>query len=211
MDGILISSLESAERNWAKWAEMRGVDPELTVKTMHGRRAIEVVALLCPDRDPEDELKIIENLEISDNEGLTVLPGVLELLRTLPLDRWTIVTSSTERLTRSRLAVAGFPMPERLVTAERVTWGKPHPEPFVAGAELLGFMPRECVVFEDAASGVEAGRAAGCTVVATTFSHAAEELDAAHYRISDLTGVKVERDGDELMLRLATLEQREIR
>ena len=110
----------------------------------------------------------------------------------LPPRRWTVVTSATERLARVRLAAGGIPAPERMVTAELVTHGKPHPQPFLAGAALLGLPPEECVVFEDSSSGAKAGRAAGCTVVATTFSHPAETLDAAHYLIEDLCGVIVE-------------------
>jgi sugar-phosphatase len=92
-----------------------------------------------------------------------------------------------------------------MVTAELVTQGKPHPEPFLTGAALLGFRPAECVVFEDAPSGALAGREAGCIVVATTFSHAAEELDAAHYLIEDLTGVAVDLVEDGLVLRLESM------
>src|SRR5580698_7480713 len=80
MDGILISSLGSVERSWTIWAEMRGIDPESSLKTAHGRRAIETVTMLRPDLDSEAELKIIEDIEIADNEGLSVLPGVVELL-----------------------------------------------------------------------------------------------------------------------------------
>jgi sugar-phosphatase len=77
----------------------------------------------------------------------------------------------------------------------------------LAGAALLGFEPHECVVFEDSSSGAEAGRAAGCTVVATTFSHPIETLDAAHYLITDVTGVDVTTlPGDEgLVLRFTPL------
>jgi len=58
--------------------------------------------------------------------------------------------------------------------------------------------PEECVVFEDAESGTLAGRAAGCTVIATTFSHEAESLGAAHYLIEDVTGVQVRNlDGEQ--------------
>jgi sugar-phosphatase len=189
MDGILISSLGSVERSWTKYAQMRGLDPESTIEMAHGCRAIETVARLRPDLDAEAELKVIEELEIEDNEGLTVLPGVHELLASLPPDRWTVVTSATERLARSRMAAAGIPVPRHLVTADMVTRGKPHPEPFLAGAALLGFAPHECVVFEDSSSGAQAGRAAGCTVIATTFSHSVKTLDAAHYLIRDVTGV----------------------
>jgi sugar-phosphatase len=191
MDGILISSIGSVERSWTKWAELRGVDPEYACKTAHGRRAIETAALLRPDLDSEAELRLIEDIELADGEGLAVLPGVLELLHALPEDRWTVVTSATERLARMRLEQAGIPVPPRLVTADDVAQGKPDPAPYMAGAALLGLPTEECVVFEDAESGTQAGRAAGCTVIATTFSHDAESLRAAHYLIEDVTGVTV--------------------
>ena len=202
MDGILISSIGSVERSWTKWAHLRGVDAALTRETAHGRRAVETIGLLRPDLDAEEELKVIEEIEVADNEGLKVLPGVLALLAALPLDRWTVVTSATERLTRLRMAAGGIPVPERLVTADRVTRGKPHPEPFLAGAALLGVAPADCVVFEDSASGAEAGRAAGATVIATTFSHSIESLEAAHYVVRDLTEVSAEASGGEIALRI---------
>jgi sugar-phosphatase len=205
MDGILLSSLGSVERSWTQWARIRGIDSGFALRIAHGRRAIDTLAELRPDLDSEAELKIIEDLEVADNEDLAVLPGVLELLAALPRDRWTVVTSATERLARARLAAGGVPVPERLVTANQVTRGKPDPEPFLAGAALLGFAPEECVVFEDSSSGAKAGRAAGCTVIATTFSHSVETLDAAHYLVNDLTGLEVQQDKDGLILKLTPL------
>jgi sugar-phosphatase len=186
---------------------MRGVDPEYACSIAHGCRSIETVARLRPDLDSEAENRIVEDMEIEDTEGLMVLPGVLKLLAALPKERWTVVTSATEPLARVRLAAGGIPVPERLITAESVTEGKPDPVPYLAGAALLGFAPEECVVFEDAASGTKAGRAAGCIVVATTFSHPIETLDAADYLIPDVTGIEVETlPGDEgLVLRFTPL------
>jgi sugar-phosphatase len=198
MDGILISSLGSVERSWTKWALMHGVDPEEALKVVHGRRSIETIAMLRPDLDVAAENLVIENLEMEDRDGVAVLPGVMKLLSKLPRDRWTVVTSATEPLARVRLEAGGIPAPERIVTADDVSEGKPHPEPYLAGAALLGFAPEECVVIEDAASGVNAGHAAGCTVIATTFSHSVESLAPADYLIEDLAGVEVRTlDGDE--------------
>src|ERR1700756_3701548 len=203
MDGILISSVGSVERSWTKWARMRAVDPAYALTIIHGRRAIETVAMLRPDLDPGEELELIEDIELADGKDITVLPGVKDLIAALPKDRWTVVTSATERLARMRLAASGFTLPERLVTAESVNEGKPNPAPYLAGAALLGFAPEDCLVFEDSASGVKAGRAAGCTVVATTFSHPIEDLRSAHFLVPDLTGVTADAlsDGGELSLR----------
>jgi mannitol-1-/sugar-/sorbitol-6-phosphatase len=207
MDGILISSLGSVERSWSKWAEMRGVAPASAVSIAHGRRAIETIAALRPDLDLTAELKLVEDIEVNDLGDMTVLPGVLKLLAGLPANRWTVVTSATERLARIRLAAGGIPVPGRLITAESVTKGKPDPAPFLAGAQLLGFTAEECIVFEDSASGVRAGREAGCTVVATTFSHSIESLAPAHYLVTDLTRVNVKPlpNGDGLAVELTPI------
>jgi sugar-phosphatase len=201
MDGILISSVASVERSWTKWALLRGIDPETAIRAAHGCRAIETVAQLRPDLDSTAELQLIEEIELADGKGLGVLPGVLDLLAALPANRWTVVTSATERLARLRLAASGIPVPQQIIHADSVTEGKPNPAPFLAGAALLGFTPQECVVFEDSSSGAAAGRAAGCTVVATPFSHSIASLSAAHYLVKDLTDVAVTvLPGDEGLL-----------
>jgi mannitol-1-/sugar-/sorbitol-6-phosphatase len=205
MDGILVSSIGSVERSWSKWARLRGVDPERTCKVAHGRRAVETISILRPDLDSEKELRVIEEIEMKDKEGLSVLPGVLELLASLPRNRWTVVTSATDRLARARLSAGGVPIPKLLIAADLVTKGKPDPEPFLVGAEMLGFDPADCVVFEDSASGAIAGRAAGCTVVATTFSHPIESLNAAHYIVEDLTGIAAISADDGIVLTLTSL------
>lgn len=197
MDGILISSLGSVERSWTQWALMRGVDPAYAIRIAHGCRSVETIAILRPDLDPVAETMILESAEMADVEGVSVLPGVLKLLTALPRERWTVVTSATGPLARVRLAAGTIPVPERFIMAESVSEGKPHPAPYLAGAALLGFPPEKCVVFEDAASGAKSGHAAGCTVIATTFSHSVESLAVADYLVEDLTGIEVvplERD-----------------
>ncbi|MDR3791835.1 MAG: HAD-IA family hydrolase [Terracidiphilus sp.] len=212
-DGILISSIGSVDRSWTRYCEMRGVEPERALRIVHGCRASDTLRRVRPELKDEEEiareLKIIEDFEVEDNEDLRVLPGVLELIRALPVGRWTVVTSATDRLVRVRLAVGGIPVPERIVTGDDVSLGKPHPDPYLAGAKLIGVRPEECVVFEDAASGVRAGKAAGCTVVATTFSHPLEQLAEADYRVEDLSGVRVEAKADGgMILRLTPLGER---
>lgn len=205
MDGILISSIGSVIRSWTKWAQMHDLDPASTIRAAHGCRVVETVARLRPDLDPAAELAILEDLEVNDVDGLTTLPGVLNFLSTLPISRWTVVTSATERLARVRLEHAGLPLPLNLVTADSVTKGKPHPDPFLAGAALLGFAPEDCVVFEDAPSGVVAGRAAGCTVIATPFTYTLAELADADYFIQDMTQISAESVENGIALSLNPL------
>lgn len=191
MDGVLVSSLGSVERSWQRWAEEYGVDPALAIRTAHGCRALDTVRFLRPDIDAMAGLKRIEDLEVEDNEGLEILPGVRELLAQLPPQSWTVVTSATERLARVRLQQGGLTVPEHFITADRVENGKPHPEPYQKGAKLLGLRPEDCLVIEDSASGAKAGHAAGCKVLATLFSHSLESLAAADWIVHSLTDVKL--------------------
>ncbi len=202
MDGVLISSLGSVERSWQIWAERHGLDVRETIKTAHGMRAIEAVRMLKPDANHDAELKVIEDLEVGDNDGLEVLEGVMSILQSVPQKFWTIVTSATERLARARLAFAGIPVPRHIVTADMVANGKPHPEPYRKGAKILGVAPADCVVIEDSTSGAKAGHAAGCKVLATTFSHSIGQLAAADWIVESLARVKItilpEDEGVEL-------------
>ncbi len=201
MDGVLVSSIGSVERTWEKWAQSRGIEPLLAIRSAHGRRAIETVRQLRPDLDALKELEWLEQTEIDDKAGLEILAGVRSILETLPANRWAVVTSATEKLARSRLAHGGIPLPSQLISAEHVTHGKPHPEPYRKGAALLGFDPADCLVIEDSASGAAAGHAAGCPVLATLHSHSVESLRNADWIVDSLEDVQVRLTGDRIEIR----------
>jgi mannitol-1-/sugar-/sorbitol-6-phosphatase len=203
MDGVLISSIGSVVRCWQRWAAMYGVPDAAHYEVPHGVRAIDIVKSLRPDIDPEEGLRVIEDMEMEDMADLTVLPGVKSLLKGLPPERWAIVTSATRRLLLGRLVAAGLPVPERIISADMVERGKPDPEPYRRGAEWLGFRPEECLVVEDAPSGVGAGIAAGCRVLGVLGTHSLEELHAASWVISSLEGLAVTANADGLELRFA--------
>jgi mannitol-1-/sugar-/sorbitol-6-phosphatase len=205
MDGVLISSIGSVVRCWRRWAEHYDVPNAEIYEVPHGMRAIEIVKELRPDIDPQEGLRVIEDMEMEDVSGLTVLPGVRTLLASLPLDRWAIVTSATHRLLIRRLEVAGLPIPQRIISADMVERGKPDPEPYRRGAELLGLPPAECLVVEDAPSGVGAGIAAGCRVLGVLGTHSAEDLKATTWIVPSLEAVTIAAHDDGLELRFTTI------
>lgn len=200
MDGVLISSIGSVVRCWRRWAAIYGVPDAENFEVPHGKRAIDIVKMLRPDIDPQEGLRVIEDMELEDISDLQVLPGVRTLLESLAPERWAIVTSATKRLLLGRLAAAGLPIPERIISGDMVERGKPHPEPYRRGAELLGLLPDECVVVEDAPSGVGAGVAAGCRVLGVLGTHSLEELHEASWVVSSLDQLRVSTNSNGLEL-----------
>ena len=196
MDGVLISSTGADERCWLQWAKHHGMEGTFALQSTHGRRALDTLRDLRPDLDPVIEQRRLEDYDAEDHSGLIILPGVETLLASLPADRWTIVTSATTRLLNGRLSYAGLPIPAVLVPAENVVHGKPHPEPYLTGAKLLGFSPVDCLVIEDSPAGIASGKAAGCKVLAVLSSHTQAELAGADWFVASLEQVSVASQPD---------------
>src|ERR1700724_3716425 len=205
MDGVLINSTPAVSRVWRGWALDHGFDPDEVVAPAPGRPSLTTVREYLPNADYEAENRVVERREIEDLEGVIPLPGALDLLASLPADRWTIVTSCTRPLAEVRIRAAGLPRPKKLITSNDIVQGKPHPDPYLKGASVLGFPPTECVVLEDVPAGVRAGKAAGAKVIAFTPTVSESTLrDAgADWVLNSCADIRLLDVGNGLKLELA--------
>ena len=126
----------------------------------------------------------------------------LLLMFSLPPENWALVTSARPELARARMGAAGLPMPEIVVTSNDVIQGKPHPDCFLKALERLDVSACDAIVFEDAAAGLAAGRAAGCRIVALATTSEAERLEPEDwvYDFERIELLEVQSDG-KLLLR----------
>jgi HAD superfamily hydrolase (TIGR01509 family) len=186
LDGVLVDSGAAIELAWRRFAERNGLDPEHVLAESHGRRSVDLIRRVAPHLDADAEAAEVEREEIERLDGLQAIPGARELVEAVPAGRFAIVTSGTRPLAVARLRAAGLPVPEVLVTAEQVEAGKPDPAGYLRAARLLGVDPAHCLVLEDAPAGVEAGLAAGMTVVAVLTTNDEAALRNAHSRVPDL-------------------------
>jgi mannitol-1-/sugar-/sorbitol-6-phosphatase len=197
LDGVLVESRASVERQWALWADEHGADMDRIRELMHGVRGAEVVAAVAPGLDAEAEAALIDRAQSVDLDGVFALEGAVELVDAVP--RWTVVTSGRHELASARLRHAGFEVPESIVCAEDVARGKPEPDGYLLAASRLGVAPADCVVIEDAPPGVAAARAAGIRVVGVTTTHEPGELGGADVITASLKGVRVVSGGLEIV------------
>ena len=208
LDGTLADSLAVVERCWCKFGERIGKSAEEIISYIHGKPALTSLRHFLPDATEEevmDYFRWLEKMESEDMEGVVALPGAVALLTRLNEigAPWAIVTSGTVPIAHGRQQAAGLPEPKHWVNFEKVTKGKPDPEPFLLGANVLSLSPKSCIAFEDATAGIHSALSAGCQVVAV---HAPEEMarrDEINVIINSLAQISVmgpDNNGDYELL-----------
>lgn len=196
-DGVLVDSHATAAAAWKKWCEKYAPHINWDTDDNAGVRAEDKVREWIASPDLFDEANdYINALEQASADETIPLPGAVELTTSLDPAHWTICTSANKNLGRARIAAAGIPVPPQLVTGDDVKRGKPHPDPYLLGAERLGFAPEDCVVFEDAIMGAEAAEAAGVGLIVGIGPMAMDGV--ADIVVKDLTGITF--DGELLYI-----------
>jgi sugar-phosphatase len=185
VDGTLIDAVDNQRRVWRAWAERYGLDPDEVYRVALRTRPMETFAQVAAGHDPHECLAALHELEDEDvRSGVySAFDGAAEVLRGLPSGSWALVTSNYEHRVRGRFLRTGLPVPGLVVDAAAVEEGKPSPVPFLRAAARLGAEPEDCLVVEDAPSGVESGLRAGMTVWGV---NAAAAVDGVHRRFASL-------------------------
>lgn len=110
--------------------------------------------------------EVIEQMRAS----LPWRPGALELLLELRQSgiKTALVTMSMRRMALAVVDSIPFDAFDAVVAGDDVTFGKPHPEPYLRAAEILEVEPRHCIAFEDSITGLTSAVAAGTNAVGVT-------------------------------------------
>ncbi|KAI8629180.1 HAD-like protein [Xylariaceae sp. FL1651] len=203
MDGTIIDSTTAVEKHWHTIGNEIGVDPIVILQTSHGRRTIDMLKVLAPEKANWEYVRQMEALipKMYGSEAVEI-PGARALLDQLIAANapWAIVTSGTEPLVHGWLNVLKLPQPEHLVSAESVENGKPDPTCYELGRSRLGLpVDAEVLVLEDSPAGIKAGKAAGCKVLGLVTSHTMEQVIAAEpdWVVRDLRSVKMVACGED--------------
>lgn len=176
MDGTLVDSEEywlSSEQNLAQqfngsWDAQDGLD--LIGMSLYDSTKV-MKAKMGIDLEPDEIINrltddVVAQLEVS----IPWRPGAQELLRELKKRgvKTALVTMSMKRMAESVANQIPFKAFDVIVAGDMVTRGKPHPEPYLLAAELLGVKPEDCVAFEDSNTGLTSAEAAGTKAIGVT-------------------------------------------
>ena len=201
-DGVLVDSHSAAATAWNMWAKRWAPGFDFHRDVEHGRRITDLVAELIST--PTDVAAAAADLiqhELDHATEVGAIPGARQLLDSSPTGSWAVVTSGGRAIATARMASAGLPPAEILVTGADVENGKPFPDPYLLAAQRLQVPPRQCAVFEDAPAGIAAARAAGVTTIIGV--GAAASSARVTLAVADLRGVRF--DGHQLRIDAGTI------
>jgi sugar-phosphatase len=187
VDGVLVDSYPAYRRIWSRWAAHRNLDPLLVWSHTHGRRPVDTIKVVAPHLDADAEYRLVQDIMADEGDAFPVYPDAAAVLSLLKGRRWGVITSGRTTTVLHRLRAGGLPDPPVLVDSVQVRRGKPDPEGYLRAAQLLEVPAPDCLVIEDAPTGVEAARAAGMTVIAVLTTHPGGELAGAHHRVDSLS------------------------
>ena len=174
LDGTLV---DSEEFHWLSWRDtLQGAGIELTYDQFlasFGQRNDRILGQWLPGADPERRRRIgdakeAEYRRLVEARGLAPLPGARDWLAALRQAGWKQAIASSAPRANAEVMLRVLHLTgylDAIVAAEDVTIGKPDPQVFLKAAETLGTPPARCVVVEDAAAGVEAGRRGGMRTI----------------------------------------------
>ncbi len=185
MDGTLTNNAHFHEQAWEKVLQERyqyqliANDPRV-----HGGKTKFIVESLLERTLSDAEATEFHNYKEATYRKIAqgqiqAIPGLNEYLKALEQHqkKWALVTSADAINTQFVLTALGLEQRFMVkVMAEDVQHGKPHPEPFLLGANKLGITAQHCIAHEDSVAGIHSARDAGCQVIGMSSNQPASTL-----------------------------------
>ncbi|MGZ9810762.1 HAD family hydrolase [Pseudoroseicyclus sp. H15] len=196
LDGTMLNTDPIHQQVFADLLAPHGlqVDEDFYTRYIHGRLNADMFAEFLPDHP--DHIGLSERKEAEFRRRLPrpypATPGLSALVNRAEVEGWRVgVVTNAPRLNAEAMldAIDMRPRVEVMVIGDECERGKPHPDPYLAAMKLLGAAPETSLVFEDSASGVRAGKAAGarCIGLRTVLDDAALRAEGADLTIADFT------------------------
>ena len=205
-DGVIIDSHNQHEKSWSKLAEEENeVLPDDFFKMTFGMRNENIIPNFFGNwidvTNQEEVTRLADRKEeiyreIIISDGIEPLPGVRDLLQSLKSEEIACSIASSTPIANIETVMGMIGLSDyfdAITAAEDVSNGKPNPEVFLKAAEKIKVDPKNCVVFEDAHVGIEAGLAANMQVIAVATTHPVDSLGNAHMVTENLKNIDAEK------------------
>ncbi len=204
MDGVLVDNTDFHINAWLQFAQQhdRPLTKDQYLENINGRVSADAMAYALQRPVSTAELIMLTDEKESIYRDLyrphlQPAPGLLAFLDALKAAHVRLAVGTSAPESNVRFTLDGLPLRpyfDAIVDASMIRRGKPDPEIYLTAAERVGVSPAQCVVFEDAFAGIEAGLRAGMKVVAVATTHTPDELAdvGVSLIINDFSGLTVD-------------------
>lgn len=193
LDGTLIDTEGQYTRIWGEIARKFRPDVPDLEYLIKGTTLVQIFDKYFPD---EEMRKGVKEMLDAGEEGMqyNFFPGALDFIADLKAHgvKCAIVTSSNQKkMVNVERAIPNFyELFDRVLTSEDFTASKPAPDCYLLGAKVFGAKIEECVVFEDAFTGLQAGMSSGIFTVGLATCNSVEAIkDKCNYVLEGFEGV----------------------
>ncbi len=204
MDGVLVENTNFHINAWLQFSQQheRPITKDQYLENINGRVSADAMAYMFGRPMSADELVTFTE----EKEGiyrelyaphLRPTTGLVPFLDALKAQNVRLAVGTSAPVSNVVFTLDGLSIRayfDAIVDAGMIRHGKPNPEIYLTAAERVGIDPAQCVVFEDALAGIEAGVRAGMAVVALTTTHTRDELadSGATLIVNDFTELTVD-------------------
>ncbi len=199
LDGVIVNTVPFHFRAWKKMFEEYGHKFSMQdyLAKVDGRPRLEGAAAILTELSPDEIKKSGDKkqgyyLELLDKEPIEIFESSVKLIKEMKQQGIKLAAaSSSKNAVRILKKINLFDIFEVNVSGADFEKGKPDPEIFLTASSRLGLKPEECVVFEDAKSGVEAARNGGFYCIAIDRHGNPEALKSANRIVKDLEEISL--------------------
>jgi len=201
MDGIIVDTAQYHLKGWQIVFGKRGVNyTEEDYRRNTGKRSDGIIKSILGREIAQGEIMAIirekdETFRQLIGQNIRPFPGVLKLITSLKEHGFKIAIASSAPMENIQLITRSLKIHNRfdaIISGWEVTKGKPDPQTFLLAAEKLGVKAEDCIVIEDAISGVTASKRADMRCIAVTNTTSREELREADLIIDTLEEITID-------------------
>lgn len=193
-DGVIVDTEPIYDIFWNEAAERYGLGIDNFADIIKGTTLPYIIERYFSGYSKEFKQMVIDESTAYESQmPLPPMPGSIDFMRMLKAHgvKIGLVTSSDNaKIDRAFQLIELDGIFDTIVTADRITEGKPNPMCYLLAAKDLGVEPKQCVVFEDSFNGIKAGKDAGMRVIGLSTTNPAESLkDMVFEVVPNLLGI----------------------
>ncbi len=201
MDGVIADTAQYHLKGWQIVFQKRGANyTEEDFRRNTGKRSDSIIKSVLGEGIAQGEIIAIirekdETFRQLLGQNIRPFPGVLKLITSLKEHKFKIAIASSAPMDNIQLITQSLKIDNRfdaIISGWEVTKGKPDPQTFLLAAKKLGVEAEDCIVIEDAISGVAASKRADMRCIAVTNTTSREELREADLVIDTLEEITVD-------------------